>query len=188
MPAIPADSAASSNSAAAAALASAVARPDAAVDPVTAPAAEIEAAVPVASALSNDPFALSLPDAAAGSAASIAVAAAPAAAVAAAQAAALASLADKDFAGEIARAAAHQPDIDAFHERMGIATAKNYAPRSPAAEALRAENLTRGRANLSDSDTEASTASATAGRGARRSNRSGGRQRDLTRVSEGDTT
>ena len=104
--------------------------------PAAAPAAGIAAAVSVASALSNDPFDLSLPDAVAGSAASTAAAAAPAAAVATAQAAVLASLADKYFAEQMGSAAAHQADIDAFHERMGIVTAKTYAPRSPAAEAL----------------------------------------------------
>ncbi len=147
LPAVSANSAASSTSTAGAALAGAVAHPDAAEGPVTSPAAAIAAAVPAASALSNDPFDLSLPDAAAGAAASTAAAAVPAAAAAAAQAA---------------------------------------APASPAAAARRAGDLDRRRANLSDGDTEASTltASANAVRGARRSNRSGGRQHDLTKVSE----
>ena len=128
--------------------------------PAAAPAAGIEAAVSVAAVLVNDPFDLPLPDAATGSAASIAAAAAPAGAAAALQAAALTSLADKDFAEEKARAVTRQ-----------------------------AENLARGRANLSDSETEASSASGSAGRGgARRSNRLGERPRDLHKISEGDTT
>jgi hypothetical protein len=166
VPAVSADSAASSTSAAAAALTSAVAHPSATVGPAAAPAAGTAAEVSVASALSNDPFDLSLPVAA--------------------------SIADKDFA-ELRRKWPERPPIkptlkhstEAFHERMGMMTAKTYAPRSAAAETLRAENLARGRANLSDSDTEASTAYLTAGRGRRsplQSLRRKTTRPDLTRV------
>ena len=164
-PVVSADSVASSTHttfAGADALTSTLAHPAAAVGPAAAPTARIAAAVSVAAVLTNDQFDLSLPDAATGSAASFAAAAAPAAAAAAPQAAALTSLAGKDFAEEKARAATHQ-----------------------------AENLAHGRANLSDSDTEASSASGSVGRGgARRSNRLGlgERTRDLPKVSEGDTT
>ena len=160
LPVASADSTAPSTLAATVAQTSAAAHPAAAVGPEAAPASGIEAAVSVAAVPVKDPADLLLPEAASGSAASIAASAAPAAAAAAPQAAALTPLADKDFAEDKAGAVIRH-----------------------------AENLARGRANLSDSDTEASSASGSVGRGgARRSTRLGlsERPRDLTKVSEGD--
>ena len=161
LPVASADSTAPSTLAATVAQTSAAAHPAAAVGPEAAPASGIEAAVSVAAVPVKDPADLLLPEAASGSAASIAASAASAVAAAAPQAAALTPLADKDFAEDKAGAVIRH-----------------------------AENLARGRANLSDSDTEASSASGSVGRGgARRSTRLGlsERPRDLTKVSEGDT-
>ena len=155
LPVASADSAASSTLAATVAQTSAAAHPAAAVGPAAAPAPGIEAALSVAALPVNDPADLLLPEAAPGSAASIDASAAPAVAAAAPQAAALTPLADKEFAEDKAAAAIRQ-----------------------------AENLARGRANLSDSDSEASPAPGSVGRIfriARRSTR-------LGKVSEGDTT
>jgi hypothetical protein len=56
-------------------------------------------------------------------------------------------------AGEV-RGAARRAKRNEYFKRIGIVTAENYYPRSPAAASRRADNLDRGRANLSDGDTD----------------------------------